>query len=182
MTVSARIPRITALVAVVGVAALASAGSAAAIDSMPGASTRPVVVPAKNKVTALLTSVRAARHEGYDRVTFQFRNTLPGYDVRYVKGPLHQDGSGKVVRVNGSYIVQIRMLNALDADLTKSGAPLTYTGPTRFTPHTPEVVELVRTGGFEAVLTWAVGLHDRVDFRVIALKAPARLVIDFRNH
>jgi hypothetical protein len=74
------------------------------------------------------------------------------------------------------------MLNALDADLTKRGAPRTYTGPTRFSPRTPEIAELVRTGGFEAVLTWAVGLHDRVDFRVSALKAPARLVVDFRNH
>jgi hypothetical protein len=177
-----RTPRIIIVVAAVAAAALIAAGSAVAIDTMPGASTKPVVAPAKNKVTALLTSVRAARHEGYDRVVFQFANTLPGYDVRYVKRPVHQDGSGKVVRVNGTYVVQIRMLNALDADLTRSGAPRTYTGPTRFSPRTPEIAELVRTGGFEAVLTWAVGLHDRVDFRVSALKAPARLVVDFRNH
>jgi hypothetical protein len=178
-----RTPRIiTTVVAAVAAAALIAAGSAMAIDAMPGASTTPVVVPAKNKVTALLTRVRAGRHEGYDRVVFQFANTLPGYDVRYVKRPVHQDGSGKVVRVNGTYVVQIRMLNALDADLTKRGAPRTYTGPTRFSPGTPEVAELVRTGGFEAVLTWAVGLHDRVDFRVTTLTAPARLVIDFHNH
>jgi len=173
-------PRIITVVA--AAAALIVAGSAVAIDTMPGASTKPVVVPATNRVTALLTSVRAARHEGYDRVVFQFANTLPGYDVRYVKRPVHQDGSGKVIRVRGTRIVQIRMLNALDADLTKSGAPLTYTGPTRFSPRTPEIAELVRTGGFEAVLTWAVGLRDRVDFRVISLEAPSRLVIDFRNH
>ena len=182
VTRSVRIPRIIAVAAAVASVALMAAGSAVAIDSMPGASTKPVVVAAKSKVTALLTSVSAARHEGYDRVVFQFRNALPGYDVRYVKRPVRQDGSGKAVRVNGTYIVQIRMRNALDADLTKRGAPRTYTGPTRFSPRTPEVVELVRTGGFEAVLTWAAGLHDRVDFRVIALKAPARLVVDFRNH
>ncbi len=177
-----RTPRIITVVAAVGAAALIAAGSAVAIDTMPGASTKPVLVPAKNKVTALLTGVRAARHEGYDRVVFQFANTLPGYDVRYVKRPVHQDGSGKVVLVKGTYVVQIRMLNALDADLTKTGAPRTYTGPIRFSPGTPEVVELVRTGGFEAVLTWAAGLHDRIDYRVTTLKAPARLVVDFRNH
>jgi hypothetical protein len=182
MTRSVRTPRIITVVTSVAVAALIAASSAVAIDTLPGASTKPVVVAAKDKVTALLTGVRAARHEGYDRVVFQFANTLPGYDVRYVKRPVHQDGSGKVMRVNGTYVVQIRMLNALDADLTKTGAPRTYTGPIRFSPRTPEVVELVRTGGFEAVLTWTVGLHDRVDFRVSALKAPARLVIDFRNH
>ena len=65
------------------------------IDTMAGAGTRPVHVTATNKQTALLTAVRAARHEGFDRVVFGFRNVLPGYDVRYVSRPIHQDPSGK---------------------------------------------------------------------------------------
>ena len=93
---------------------------------------RPVVVRATNRQTALLTAVRAARHEGYDRIVFQFRNALPGYDVRYVARPVHQDGSGNVVPVQDRYVAQIRMENALDADLTKESAPLTYHGPMRF--------------------------------------------------
>jgi len=139
-------------------------------------------VRAKNTETALLTGVRAARHEGFDRVVFEFRNDLPGYDVRYVKRPVVQDGSGAEVAVKGGFVVLVRMENALDADLTQESAPLTYKGPNRLSPGTPEVVELVRTGGFEAVLSWAVGLNDRVDFRVSALRNPARLVVDFRNH
>ena len=152
------------------------------IDPMAGASTKPVVVRATNKQTALLTDVRAARQEGYDRVVFQFRNAVPGYDVRYVARPVHQDGSGNVVPVQGQYVAQIRMENALDADLTKASAPLTYHGPMRFSPGTPEVAELVRSGSFEGVLTWVAGLRDRVDFRVRAFNAPPRVVVDFRNH
>ena len=152
------------------------------IDTMPGAGTRPVHTPATNQATALLTDVRAARHEGFDRVVFQFRNVLPGYDIRYISRPFHQDGSGKVVPIAGTYVVRIRMENALDADLTRASAPLTYTGPQRFTPGTPEVVELARAGGFEAVLTWLAGLQDRVDFRVTTLATPPRLIVDFRNH
>lgn len=152
------------------------------IDTMPGASTHPVHVPATNTQTALLTNVRAARHEGFDRVVFQFRNALPGYDVRYVSPPIHQDGSGRIVPIAGSHVVRVRMENALDADLTQPAAPSTYTGPRRLRPGTPEIVELVRVGGFEGVLTWAAGLQDRVDFRVRTLAAPARLVVDFRNH
>ncbi len=155
--------------------------SSEAIDPMAGASTKPVVVGATNRDTALLTGVRAARHEGYDRVVFEFRNTLPGYDVRYVRRPVRQDGSGRVVSVKGSSIARIRMENALDADLAKASAPLTYTGPTRLSPGTPEVVELVRTGGFEGVLTWVVGLRGRVGYRVATLTKPPRLVVDFRN-
>ncbi len=152
------------------------------IDPMDEASTDPVTVPATNEETALLTDVRAARHEGYDRVVFEFGNVLPGYDVRYVAKPVHADASGLVVPVAGTHVVQVRMENALDADLTQESAPPTYTGPQRFSPGTPEVVELVRTGGFEAVLTWVAGLNDRVDFRVLTLQGPPRLVVDFRNH
>lgn len=152
------------------------------IDTMPGAATRPVHVPATNQKTALLTDVRAARHEGFDRIVFQFRDALPGYDVRYVARPVRQDGSGKVVPIAGNYVVQVRMENALDADLTKPSAPMTYAGPQRFTPGTPEVAELARVGGFEAVLTWAAGLQERVDLRATTLTAPPRLVVDFRNH
>jgi hypothetical protein len=152
------------------------------IDTMPGASTRPVHVLATNNETALLTDVRAARHEGFDRVVFEFRNVLPGYDVRYVHRPVHQDGSGKVVSIAGSSVVQIRMENALDADLSQASAPLTYVGPRRFAPNTSEVVEVARAGGFEGVLTWVAGLQDAVDFRVTTATEPPRLVVDFRNH
>jgi hypothetical protein len=152
------------------------------IDTMPTAGTNPVTVHATNKSTALLTAVRAARHEGYDRVVFEFANALPGYDVRYVQAPIHQDGSGAVVSVKGSFFLRVRMENALDADLTKPSAPATYRGPRRFDPGTPEIAELVRSGGFEAVLAWIAGLRDRVDFRVTALQSPPRLAVDVRNH
>lgn len=155
---------------------------AAGIDPMRGAGTSPVHAPATHRQVALLTGVRAARHEGFDRVVFQFRNVVPGYDVRYVRRPLREDGSGKVVPIKGAYVLRVRMENALDADLTKEDAPMTYKGPRRFTPATPEIAELVKTGGFEAVLTWAIGVRDRVDFRVSTLRAPARLVVDLRNH
>ena len=157
-------------------------GTVDGIDPLEDASMDPVTVAAANTETALLTDVRAARHEGYDRLVFVFKNALPGYDVRYVERPIIQDGSGDEMTVAGAAVVQVRMESALDADLEQEGAPPTYTGPTRFSPGTPEVAELVRTGGFEGVLTWAVGLNDRVDFRVLTLRDPPRLVIDFRNH
>jgi hypothetical protein len=157
-------------------------GPQGGIDTMPGASTDPVHVSATNTDVALLTDVRAARHEGFDRLVFEFRDVLPGYDVRYVSRPVRQDGSGRIVALAGGSVVRIRMENALDADLSQASAPLTYTGPQRFTPGTPELVELARSGGFEGVLTWVAGLQDRVDFRVTTLAAPPRLIVDFRNH
>ena len=70
-------------------------------------------------------------------------------------------------------------------DLSVAEGELVYDGPRRISGEdrgTSTVRELVRTGDFEAVLGWAVGLTDRVDFRVTTLEAPSRLVVDFRNH
>lgn len=152
-----------------------------AVDPLEGATDQPVTETATNTETALLTAVRAARHEGYDRVVFEFANAMPGYDVRYADGAVKAEGSGSDVEVDGDHAVIVRMENALDADLSKADAPLTYTGPRRFSPDTAVVSELVRAGGFEGVLTWAVGLDDRADYRVSALDGPPRLVVDFRD-
>jgi len=152
------------------------------IDQMPGASTAPVSRAATNESTALMTAVRAARQEGYDRVVFEFRNAVPGYKVQYVDRPITADGSGEQVAVNGNAVAEIRMQNASGVDLSQASAPQTYTGPGRLTPPTSEIAEVARTGDFEGTLTWVVGVRDRVDFRVTTLTGPPRLVVDFRNH
>ena len=151
------------------------------IDPMEDASTSPVTAPATAE-RALLTAVRAARHEGYDRVVFEFRGAVPGYEVAYTDEPVTEDGSGAEVEVEGEHVVLVRMENASGADLSTEEARPTYTGPNRIDPGTPEVAEVVRTGDFEGVLTWAIGLRDEVDFRVTTLASPFRLVVDFRNH
>ncbi len=159
----------------------AAATTTSAPARLEGASTVPVVVRGSSTRVALLTAVRAAAHDGFDRVVFQFRNAMPGYVVRYVRAPVRADGSGAPVAVKGRAVLLVRMEPALDADLSKESAPRTYTGPTRLRPPTSTVVELVRTGGFESVLSWAVGLGERRPFRVTALKNPSRLVIDVRT-
>jgi hypothetical protein len=140
------------------------AGSSPVLE---GASTDPVVVKGTNTEVSLLTDVRAAAHDGYD--------------VRYVDRPVVADGSGDEVAVDGGAVLLIRMEPALDADLTQESAPQTYTGPQRFTPTTTAVAELVRTGGFEAVLTWAAGIDEKRPFVVSTLDSPARLVIDVKS-
>ena len=157
-------------------------GVTSGADPLAGASTNPVSADSAGSETSLMTGVRAARHEGYDRVVVEFRNSVPGYRIGYAERPVRADGSGAEVRIDGRSVVVIRMEPALDADLTQESAPSTYTGPRRISPGTPEVKELVRIGGFEGVLTWAVGLADRVPFRVTTLGDPPRLVVDFVNH
>ena len=147
-------------------------------NGLEGASTAAVVASPTTTETALLTDVRAASHAGYDRVVFAFSNELPGYDVGYVERPVIADGSGAEVAVDGAAVLRVRMEPALDADLSDESAPRTYTGPNRFSPEASVVSELVRTGGFEAVLVWAVGIDGERPFRVTTLTDPSRLVID----
>jgi len=115
----------------------------------------------------------------------QFRNLTPGYRVAYVQPPFAEDGSGNRIDVNGTAFVVVRMEPASGFDLNTGEGQLVYRGPRRIEgadAGTSIVRELARTGDFEAVLTWVVGLEERVDFRVQALEGPPRLVIDFRNH
>jgi hypothetical protein len=152
-------------------------------DPLEGAATTPVQGAPAGSETALLERIALGRHEGYDRVVFQFRDELPGYRVEYVQPPLKEDGSGNPVEVQGGAIVLVRMEPASGFDLTTGEGVMVYKGPRRFegsVSGTSVVRELVRTGDFEAVLSWAIGLDERVDFRVTTTKSPARLIVDFR--
>jgi hypothetical protein len=155
------------------------------IDPLEGAGTSPVEEESTGTEIALLERVAVGRHEGFDRVVFQFRNHLPGYRVEYVEPPLKEDGSGNVIQVKGNAFVLVRMELASGFDLTVPEGELIYKGPRRIdgsAAGTSSVREVVRTGDFEAVLSWVVGLEDRVDFRVRTATSPARLIVDFRNH
>ena len=158
-----------------------STATETAASPLEGASTDTVVVSGAIAETALLTDVRSARQEGYDRVVFEFENGVPGYEVGYVERPIVADGSGEEITVEGGAVLRVRMEPSLDADLTQESAPRTYTGPNRFAPDTAVVVELVGTGGFEAVLTWAVGIDAERPFRVTTLSDPPRIVIDVES-
>lgn len=141
----------------------------------------PVSVPRESGGgTALLTAVRAAAQNGFDRVTFEFANRVPGYSIGYAERPVVQDGSGDVVTMDGSAILAVGMTPASGTDLS-GGGHQTYTGPTRFKPGTPMLAELVQAGDFEAHLTWALGVNAKVGFKVSTLQSPPRLVIDIQT-
>jgi hypothetical protein len=151
-------------------------------DPLPDAGTSVVVAPTTAKTTALLERVAVGHHDGFDRVVFQFRGEgLPGYRVEYVDPPLKEDGSGETVDVAGNAFVVVRMEPASGFDLNTGEGELVYKGPKRL-PGTGVVKEVVRTGDFEAVLTWAIGLDSKVPFLVTTTASPSRLIVDFRNH
>lgn len=147
-----------------------------------GAATTPVSVPRPNMEPTGLVGVRTARHEGFDRVVFEFDGALPGYDVQYAQRPITEDGSGNEVAVDGAFVVMVQMDPASTVRFTDSGYEELYTGPDRIPGAGATVTEVVEVGDFEARSSWAVGLADEVDFAVSTLENPSRLVVDFVNH
>jgi len=112
---------------------------------------------------------------------FRFENLRPGYKIAYVDRPIVEDGSGAPVEVAGGAVLLVRMEPASGFDLETGEGRLVYKGPRRIdgaASGTAVVKELVRTGDFEAVLSWAIGLDKQSEFRVQTLDDPARLVVD----
>lgn len=119
-----------------------------------------------------LVSVRASHHPGFDRVVFRFRGGLPASNrARYVS-QLIADGSGNTVPVAGRAILQLRLGNAQAH--TGSGAP---TVAARKAYALPNVMTTVRSGDFEGVVTYGIGLAKRTAFQVTRLHNPARVVV-----
>jgi hypothetical protein len=141
----------------------------------------PVTAEPDGTGTARLVTVRVGEQEGYSRFVLEFEGeTRPGYDVRWVDGPITEDASGNPVAVEGGAFLQVIVQPASGFDL-EAGVP-TYLGPTRLAgPDEGAITEAVRTGDFEAVLTWVLGADERVPFRVSALGSPSRLVIDLET-
>jgi hypothetical protein len=150
---------VSALLAV-ALPATAQAGAAAS------ASASAPVVP-------LLTGIRAAHHGTFDRIVFDFYGGVPSSrQVSYVR-TLVGDGSGLPVPIAGRAILQVRFE---PARAHKNDATVTAPGRSAFP--LPNVLTTVRSGDFEAVLTYGIGLAKRESYRIYTLSDPPRVVLD----
>lgn len=169
----------------------ASATTAAPATTAPGTSAPPVgAAPVAPPIStpavdprAHLTAVRAAAspdQAGGSRVVFEFDSVVPGYRIDYVQRPVTEDGSGDEVAVTGAALLEVRFENAAGARLEGEKVILTYTGPDRVKAGDGgAVIEVVDAGDFEGLVTWVVGLRQRVPaLSVSTLTGPSRLVID----
>ncbi|HKY51603.1 MAG TPA: hypothetical protein VJP45_10135, partial [Candidatus Limnocylindria bacterium] len=114
----------------------------------------------------VLSTVRAARHPGYDRVVFDFGpGALPPFVVEQVDQVI-QGGSGFVKPVAGNAFLVARFIQA--------GGAGEYRGATLVRPDTDIVREIVLSTNFEGALEFGIGLSGRACPRVSVLASPAR--------
>lgn len=158
-----------------------------------GVAATPVAVAADPTGPALLTAVDVHDMGTFDRVTFSFRTTVctdepctpPANPLpviakaEYVDPPVLADPSGEPVPVAGGAVLQLVMTNASGVDLAQNPPTVTYTGPRSIEANLPSVVELVETGDFESVLSWAIGVRDgAAGGTAQVLTGPTQVVVD----
>jgi hypothetical protein len=126
-------------------------------------------------------SVDLKSEAGVDRVSFRFRQTDPEatdpplYFVRYVD-QLVTDGEGAPVEVAGKAFVSVSFM-AVGVDLSSETPIEVYTGPDEFTPAFPTVRQLKKTGDFEGVVSWGIGLARKAC--VVVEATDRELVLEF---
>jgi hypothetical protein len=158
--------------AVAGVLVVAASMLVAALG-VNGSGGRAASPAATTASTPQLVDIRAAHHPGHDRVVFQFAGPLPSRRyVRYVDR-LIGDPSGLPVRIAGRAILEATFSPAAAHNDTG-----TATAPERISFALPNVMTAVRSGDFEAVLSYGIGLARRTPFHTFTLTHPSRIVID----
>jgi hypothetical protein len=136
--------------------------------------TAPPAPRGDEQANPVLVAVRASHHGAVDRLVFEFRGGLPSdRQVSYVD-KLFADGSGRRVHVAGQALLRVRFEPAQAH--TAAGAPTA--APRRVAYALPNVLTAARSGDFEAVTTYGIGLARRTPFTVSTLQSPPRVVVE----
>jgi hypothetical protein len=136
-------------------------------------------------ITPEIYNVRAAAHEGCDRVVFDLNGLgRVGYLVRYVP-TVHADPSDQPIRVAGGAALQVTIQAP---DFSQSGHQPWRTPwqlGQRLVGAQTTLREVRFAGGFEHVTTFAVGVRSSQPFRVLVLPDPGnhvtRVVVDIAH-
>jgi hypothetical protein len=130
------------------------------------------------KEVAMLSAVRTGRHDGFDRIVFEFKGPdLPGYHIEYIDKPVRACGSGDVVPLAGDGWLQMRFEPAR-AHTDEGKATI---GFRELASKHPNLLEIKSTCDFEAQVEWVAGVGSPNAFRVLELKEPTRLAVDIKH-
>src|SRR5438132_10177551 len=165
-----KLTALAALVAGAGALAVASSVPPSAGDSFSCTNRTGGVAGARRTVY----DIRAAHHDGYDRLVIGFptTNSMPPYRItQQSSAHFPRDASGQDVALEGNAGLRVVFQNS---DI-QPGAP------SDIKPRLPEIREVANVGNFERVVSYGLGLASATCFRVTELRGPTRLVIDVQT-
>lgn len=128
--------------------------------------------------SVVVTDVRLASHDGFDRVVFEIGGDgTAGWTVEYVSQPRAQ-GSGFPVEVEGDAYLSVRLTPvAYPADAPPGLEP--WEGPASIPmPGDGPVVEVVDDTVYEGYRTFFIGVTAELPFQVRRFDSPQRVVVD----
>ena len=124
--------------------------------------------------------VRSARHEGFDRVVFEFLGVqLPAYKIEYIDKPVHACGSGDEVPFAGDAWLSV-LFTAAQAHAPEGDATIPMKDRTQ-SPNLAVVKDLKLICDYEGEVEWVLGNTSPNKYRVLELKDPTRLVVDIKH-
>ena len=123
-----------------------------------------------------VVDLRFAAHRAFDRVVIDIAGRIPSGRAHYARR-FHYDGSGDLVPIRGRSGIALTLSPARAHD--RSGN--VYEGPRVARPHLQTLKALALTGDFEGTVSFGFALTHRAAYRVLFLRDPQRLVIDFRH-
>jgi hypothetical protein len=136
----------------------------------------------ENRETMYLTDVTAASEDCSDKVVFDFEKQEPGpgFQVSYQPASTAkvEDASGAPVEIEGNAFLVVKLTPAMTAKIDGDQVTKTYTGPKRIQGEGSHVREVVKTGDFEAVVTWVIGLDEKRPFTTNASESQLIVEID----
>jgi hypothetical protein len=139
----------------------------------------------QDRPTSYLTDVEVEVAECVERVIFTFEPTEPGpgFEVSYQPPAVAkiQDGSGNRLEIAGDDFLVVRLSPAMTAKIEGEEVEPTYDGPRKIpAPAGAETIrEVAMTGDFEAQVTWAIGLGNKLPF--IVAFSDDELVVEISN-
>ena len=131
--------------------------------------------------TLYLTHVALKSEDCISTVSFELEPEAQvlGYDVSYQPADTAkiEDGSGNPVEIAGNAFLVVKLTPAMTAKIDGDQVTKTYTGPKRL-PGTDPITEVVKTGDFEGVVTWVIGLDRELPFSAEPRDDTVDVVID----
>lgn len=131
--------------------------------------------------TLYLSHVALKSEDCISTVSFELepKPQVLGYDVSYQPADTAkiEDGSGNPVEIAGNAFLVVKLTPAMTAKIDGDQVTKTYTGPNRL-PGTDPVTEVVKTGDFEGVVTWVIGLDRKLLFSAERRDDTLDVVID----
>jgi hypothetical protein len=138
-------------------------------DDFPRTDSEPLVV----------TDVRAAGQDGFDRVVIEFDgDEAPSFDVRAVDPP-HTSADGATVPVDGQALVRVTVV---PVTIENDEGERIYEGQDRVPAPDAEVLEeVVRVSGDDGEQLLLIGLNTERAHAVAVFHDPVRLVVDISH-